>query len=684
MKKEPIGLYIFRYILGFAIVVLLSLLYWSSTLVEEDIKNLRSDITEEKNAISSLRNEIQHGNVEHHTSSDSGTNLLHVDPFYESTLPKLLGKDFVPRGTLTQAAVGKPESLHPFSGWANVSEWYDLCTVSLTRLQFGIYETMCPYAAVKIEERIDPKTGAGEFWVFLRDDMFWQPLHPQWFSEDVHLAPEFLRKHPVTSSDFKLYFDAMMNPYVQETGAVASRTYYNDVEEFRIVDDTTFVVRWKAGILPGDLKPRIKYIARELTGGLKPLPSHVFKYFANGKKIVENDSDPETYRTNSVWAHNFADHWAKNVVVSCGPWIFEGMSDQKISFSRNPEFFMPLEALMVGLETRFKNSPENIWQEFKSNKLFTYHLQPDQLGEFKEFLTSSHYKEQERAGYGVKRLDYVARSYAYIGWNSTKPFFSSAALRKAMTMAIDRKRIVDEYLNGLGIEIAGPFYVYSPAYDSNIKPFPFDPEASKQIIESEGWVDSRGTGVREKVIDGVRVPFSFALTYFVKNPTFKGICEYIATSLKEIGVDCRLLGVDTADLSAAFEDKSFDAISLGWTLGTPPEDARQLWHSSGAKEKGSSNSVGFSNPEVDKIIEALDYEYDPLKRQELYHRFDAIIHGEQPYTFLYTPKAALVYREPLQNVFIPADRQDLVPGANVGEPDPTIYWIKEPLNNSSP
>ena len=36
-----------------------------------------------------------------------------------------------------------------------------------------------------------------------------------------------------------------------------------------------------------------------------------------------------------------------------------------------------------------------------------------------------------------------------------------------MTMAIDRKRIVDEYLNGLGIEITGPFYRFSPDYDDN-------------------------------------------------------------------------------------------------------------------------------------------------------------------------------------------------------------------------
>ncbi|MCE5316045.1 MAG: permease, partial [Parachlamydia sp.] len=131
-------------------------------------------------------------------------------------------------------------------------------------------------------------------------------------------------------------------------------------------------------------------------------------------------------------------------------------------------------------------------------------------------------------------------------------------------------------------------------------------------------------------------------------------------------------------LSAIFDDKSFDAVLLGWSLGSPPEEPRQLWSSAGATEKGSSNAVGFSNKEADAIIDALEYESNPQKRQELYHRFHKIIYEEQPYTFLYTPKTTLLYRQYIQNVFIPAKRQDLVPGANVTEPDSSIFCIKEP------
>ena len=356
MNKEPIGLYIFRYILGFIVVILLSMIYWSSTLVEEDMKQLRSDMAQLKNDLFAMRGDMRAiseravdcakisaseltPHEETPKATDSNNNLLHPDPFYEKTLPNLLGKNFAPNGVLTSATVGKPESLHPFSGWADIASWYELCSVTFAKQQFGVYDTMCPYMAKRIEERIDPATDIPEFWIFLRNDVFWQPLKQEWFSDDLRIAPQFLRKLPVTAADFKFFYDAMMNPFVQDPGAVSLRTYYSAIDEFRVVDDHTIVIRWKTGNPPGDsTKPSIKFMAKQLTGDLRPLPSHVYQYFANGKKIIENDKESATYRTNSVWAHNFSQHWAKNIIVSCGPWVFDGMTEEKISFKRNADF----------------------------------------------------------------------------------------------------------------------------------------------------------------------------------------------------------------------------------------------------------------------------------------------------------------------------------------------------------
>lgn len=690
MRKEPLFFPIARFLLLLSLVGVLILLYWSSLLIEGDLKALKQQIQNLKGEALSLtagdsapKREVVHSKEPRPHIREDLPNLLQNDPFYEKTLPKLLGDSFNPSGIRQEASTGKPDNLHPLSNWAQVADWQQRCSISVSRNKFGFFEAYCPYAAFKVEERIIE--GGVEYWVHLRDDIVWQPLQKHFFEGRIDLASHFLKKHPVTAHDFKFQYDVIVNPFITESKAVALRQYFEDIEEFRVIDDFTFAVRWKAHpveLADGSKVFRPKYLAKSITLGFSPLARFVYQYYPDGKKIVEDDADSKTYQRNSSFAQQFTVHWAKNIIPSCGRMRFEGMNDEAIRFSRNPDHFDPLDCLVEGLYIAFKQSEDNVWQAFKQGSIDSYSIQPGRLLEFKQFLNADIYKAQMEKGLEIHELKYSSRAYSYIGWNEAHPLFESKRVRQALTMAIDRPRIISQILNGMGKELSCPFYPYSNAYDNSIKPWPFDPAKARRILEEEGFMDFEGKGILSKKIGNSLLHFEFSLTYYVKNPTTKAICEYVATALKEIGIKCNLNGVDIADLSALFDDKSFDAYLLAWSLGDPPEDLRQLWHSSGAKEKGSSNAIGFANSKVDEIIEALTYEYETRKRTELYHLFDAIFHEEAPYTLLYAPKISFAYRDYLQNVFLPVDRQDLVPGATRAEPDPEIFWLK-PLPHRS-
>lgn len=674
MKKFSPGSFVFQTIIVTVLCFYAGMLYWSSQVQEQTLFEIKDQLFQIKKELRSLETTSistsePKNSIRPHIDN-SLPNLLANDPFYEKTLPELLGKDFSPQGKLNDSTLGKPVNLLPFNNWATVSSWNSSCTISVARGAFGIYETLCPYGAIKMEER-----GEQEFWVHLREGVFWEPLKREFFPRNFKLADTFLERHPVTSHDYKFFFDALMNPFNQEAGAIALRTFLDDIEEIRVLDDYTFVVKWRLRDFKqsdGTIVKKKRYIAKLLTGSLTPLPSHIYQYFADGSKIIEEDHDPKTYRNNSVWAQNFREHWAKNIIVSCGPYLFDGMSDREIKFIKNKNFYAPYAALLEGMKIEFKDSTDNMWQDFKLGLNDSHVLTPEEFLQYHDFLKSAVYREQP---YPIDQLEYLMHAYNYLAWNMNNPLFKSKRVRQALTMAIDRQRIIEKNLHGLGEEIHGPFFKYSPATDSSITPWPYDVQAAKRILEEEGWYDSDGDGVIDKVIDGKKTPFRFSITYFVKQGTSKSICEYIASAMRTIGIECRLNGVDTQDLSAILEDKSFEALFMGWSLGTPPEDPNQLWASQWAKEKGSSNIVGFSNPEADQIIEQLEFESDPEKRKKLYYAFDRIIHEEQPYTFLYSPKIVFLYRNYLKNVFIPAQRQDLVPGANITEPDPSIFWI---------
>jgi peptide/nickel transport system substrate-binding protein len=678
MRNSPLKS-LLRAILIFLFFVLLGWLLWSNVLLEERVYHISKQVDRIEKEIAQKgkgSSSFPQKKIERTLIDNSYLNLLTTDPFMEVTLPKILGVEFKPHGIKRAAILGKPHNLHPLSDWSEVAGWTALCVPSLATLHVGKFETYAPNLALKMEERINTKNGMVEFWVYLRDDLYWHPLNLDHFAE-LSLDPFFLKSHQVTADDFLFYYNVVNNPYVEEMGAASRRVYLEDIEEIEVIDPLTFVVRWKMHEVEenGKIEKRIRYTAKQITAYLSPLPSFVFQYFSDGSKILEGESSPSVYRTDSTFAQQFNTHFARNVIIGCGPWIFEGMTEKGISFKRNEGYFNPLAALFDEMHIAFKSSPETMWQSFKIQEIDTYSLNFDQEAEFQNFLNSPLYHKQKEAGNAILRLDYLQRSYYYIGWSENTPFFKNAKVRQAMTLAMDRKRIIQTILDGRGEELTGPFSQESPSYDTKIKPWPFDPEWAARILKEEGFEDVDQDGILEKEVDGVRIPFSFTITYYVKNSISKSIAEFIAMSLKKLKVHAVLNGVDIADLSRVFDDKNFDSVYMGWNAGVPPEDPTQLWDSKGADIPGSSNAIGFKNTIADGIIKQLQYETDKEERIKLYHAFHELIHSQAPYTFLYSPKIAFLYRENLKNVFIPLERQDLIPGADMTEPISEIFYF---------
>ncbi|MEG0554178.1 MAG: ABC transporter substrate-binding protein [Victivallaceae bacterium] len=683
-------------VLSLVLVLVLILLYWSSDLVERDVKSLKIGVDGLRDDVKELLNVVSKNHIKENYSDLKIANLrkpestvicgdpvypniLSEDPYLENTLPNLLSNDLQPSGTLRLACVGRPDNLNPFNGFHRVVAFYDQCVPGLAALHVGKFEEFAPELALKIEEHsTNDGSGEKEFRIFLRKDIYWQPLNPDFFPKSFVLDDVFQKPHPLTAHDFKFFYDVVMNPYISEMQAVSLRSDFEDIVDFSVIDDHAFIVRWKSHVTindEGEEENKVQYGAFKKTLYIRPLPRFVYQYFSDGNKIVEDDRDPLTYQNNSLWAQNFTTHWAGNYIISVGPYIFNGFDDHCISFIRNPNHYQPLKCLVEKVTVMLKDSCDAIFNDFKTGKLDLCFLTPNHREGFKEFMRSAAYRTQVEQGAAVKEIVSADNGYCYIGWNLQTVFFESTKVRQALNMLIDKDRIIEQIFNGYAYAITGPFSLFSPSYNSDIEDWCFSPEEAERLLEDEGWIDTDGDGIREKEIEGVRVPFKFNLCYFVQSGSSKALVEQISMSLRSAGIDCRILGLSMADLSKKFEDKSFDALSMGWCMGPPPEDPRALWHSEGAYLKGSANMVGFSCPEVDALIDRLTYEYDRTKRKQIYYRLHEKIHEESPYTFLCSRKTTIVYRDYVKNIFVPKIRKDLIPGAEDQEINYTILWI---------
>jgi len=182
-------------------------------------------------------------------------------------------------------------------------------------------------------------------------------------------------------------------------------------------------------------------------------------------------------------------------------------------------------------------------------------------------------------------------------------------------------------------------------YDKNLVCEQHDPAQAKRLLAEAGWMDTDGDGVLDK--GGER--FSFELATTAGNPVAETISTVYREELAKIGVEMTIRQLDWAAFLKKVQEWSFDACMLGWSLDVE-SDEYQIFHSSGAGQKGSSNHVGFVNAEADQLVERFRVTFERKKRIEMLRRFQEIIQEEQPYTFLFSQKGRVAVNKRIANI----------------------------------
>ena len=410
-------------------------------------------------------------------------------------------------------------------------------------------------------------------------------------SEDKLTFTYHLRKdvtfhdgHKMTAEDFIYTLDRILDPKVD---APVLRSFFGDCESYKALDDYTVRVKWE--------KPYFK--ALSTVGSVPVLPKH----------ILDDGTD-------------FNRHPFGRNPVGTGPYKFvKWDTGQRILVERYDDYWG--EAPNVdGVYFKIITEDEVALRVLKKGELDLYlELNPTQ---WVRQTTSKSFLEK----FNKIRYDYP--TYNYIGWNLRKPLFQDKRVRHALTMLLDRELIRKEVFKCQATVANGPFYHKGPYADPRIRPFPYDPEKARKLLSEAGWKDTDNDGTLDK--DGKEFRFEMAFTSGV--PTWEQMSNVYRQDLKKVGIDMEIRKMEWASFLEKVQDWKFDACCMGWGLVSNP-DPYQLWHSSQADQKGSSNHVGFKNEKVDELIEKNRREFDRQKRIEYCRQIHRIIHEEQPYTF---------------------------------------------------
>jgi peptide/nickel transport system substrate-binding protein len=250
--------------------------------------------------------------------------------------------------------------------------------------------------------------------------------------------------------------------------------------------------------------------------------------------------------------------------------------------------------------------------------------------------------------------------YNYMGMNMKpdgkkhKPFFTDKRVRKAMAYLTPLDEMIQTIMQGKGIRQASFIQpVNKEYYNDTLKLIPYDPEKAKQLLTEAGWIDTDKDGIRDKVINGKKTPFSFQLTY-VTSPTSKESVLMIKNAMYKAGVDMQLNPVDGGMMINSAVNHDFDMVISAWSGSSIPEDPEQIFHT--RNWDGGYNFVGFGNAETDKLLDETSRETNTAKRIELLKKLQAIVYDEAPYVFTYSVQRKVAFSKRFENPGMYAER----------------------------
>ncbi|MEZ4424223.1 MAG: ABC transporter substrate-binding protein [Gemmatimonadota bacterium] len=411
---------------------------------------------------------------------------------------------------------------------------------------------------------------------------------------------------PTRAADVAFTFERARDP---ETG-YANPAYFRWYENVEVVDDRT--VRFR-------VQPHAQML--ETWAVVPILPAHLL----------------EPVPPAELATHPFN----TRCPVGNGPFRFlEHREGDRWIFARNPAFPDAIGGPPQVARYVFRVIPEQttLLTELLTGAVHVYFdVRPDQAAT----IAASQAARVLRAG---------SREFAFIAWNARRAPFGDAALRRALTQAIDRGAIVTELLGGYGSVAETSVPPFHWAFDPSVGgAVAHDPTAAAAALAALGWEDRDGDGVRE---DASGAELTIELLYNQENQLRATIAQIVQADLAAVGVAARPQGLEMATVLARVTDperREFDALLLAYETDFRIDDA-DLFHS--GRRGGGLALAGTANPDLDAILDRLPLVPDRDEAVAEWARYQQALVAEQPFTYLYFPDVLTGVSRRLRNVEI--------------------------------
>lgn len=208
----------------------------------------------------------------------------------------------------------------------------------------------------------------------------------------------------------------------------------------------------------------------------------------------------------------------------------------------------------------------------------------------------------------------------FVAMNNAKAPFTDVRVRRALNHALDKAAIISRILANTATSLRGVMSPDAFAFNPDLPEYRHDMDRARALLAEAGV--PQGT---EMVIDTTGAT--------------REIAEAIAALLSRTGLRVRAQVWEGAVLGPMWQNperrRERDMYLTSWGNGSlDPSDIMLPTLKTG----GRGNSAGFSNAEVDRLLDAAETEVDQEKRRAGYLRAQQIVSEQAPWIFLWLPQ----------------------------------------------
>lgn len=218
---------------------------------------------------------------------------------------------------------------------------------------------------------------------------------------------------------------------------------------------------------------------------------------------------------------------------------------------------------------------------------------------------------------------------AALFWNERYPTFRDPKVRRALTLAINRRELNDTLNLPKEAPIADVLFTPRQFPRGELPgALPYDPKKANRLLDEAGWHYINNTGVRERAGHQFRFT-TLAATLGASDQAL----IYVQAALRHVGVEMEIERLDYGVLRDRARAGNFQAVVDGVLFGGN-------WPQLLYFQKDSP--IGYSNPKVIALLQKTAATMDPDEYDRIYRELWPVFETDMPATFLYFVDSATV------------------------------------------